>query len=68
MDEEFRCDSWLSLLEEILQRGKRTHTFKILNVSVVFFVFKLPTTAFWTAAGHAVEHFCDTLSGIEIEF
>lgn len=38
MDEEFRCDSWLSLLEEILQRGMTTHAFKILNVSV-FSVF-----------------------------
>jgi len=53
MDEEFRCDSWLSLLEDILQRGMTTNTFNILNVSV-FSVFKLPTTGFWKAAGHPV--------------
>lgn len=53
MDEEFRCDSWLSLLEDILQRGMTTNTFNILNVSVSS-VFKLPTTGFWKAAGHAV--------------
>jgi len=44
---------WLSLLEDILQQGIASHTLNILNVSV-FSVFKLPTTGFWTATGHAL--------------